>query len=179
MTGEPTPAERSVHSRELKDRGIPSRPGNAGTYLGEVDVDGRRYAKFSAEPGTWVSSSMKTMGYDQVYPAKDGYGAYRGLVLGPNGKPLADPDRIAPGDQYLVPERTAPALHQCWRPTPRPGRSRSPSAHAPVGKVPRRRRAARNFEFFAEVASTISGRPIRAPRVTSRMSRASRRGSRP
>ena len=52
---------------------------------------------------------MKTMGYDQEYAAKDGYGAYRGLVLDPNGKPLADPDRIRPGDQYLVPERTAPA----------------------------------------------------------------------
>jgi hypothetical protein len=106
---EPVPAERSIHNRELEGRGLPSRPGNPGTYLGEVDVDGRRYAKFSAEPGTWVSSSMKTMGYDQEYAAKDGYGAYRGLVLGPNGKPLADPDRIRPGDQYLVPERTAPA----------------------------------------------------------------------
>jgi hypothetical protein len=107
---EPVPAERSVRNRELEGRGLPSRPGNPGTYLGEVDVDGRRYAKFSAEPGTWVSSSMKTMGYDQEYAAKDGYGAYRGLVLDPNGKPLADPDRIRPGDQYLVPERTAPAM---------------------------------------------------------------------
>jgi hypothetical protein len=103
---EPAPAERSVEGRALEGRGTPPRAGNPGTYLGYVEVGGRPYAKFSAQPGTWVSSSMKSMGYDLVYPAKDAYGAYRGLVLDPEGKPLADPDRIRPGDQYLVPEQT-------------------------------------------------------------------------
>jgi hypothetical protein len=138
---EPTPAERSVRGRELEGRGIPSRTGNPGTYLGEVEVDGRRYAKFSAEPGTWVSSSMKTMGYDRVYPTKDGYGAYRGLVLDPNGKPLADPDRIRPGDQYLVPERTAQVAPVRATDTAPPVPPAAPAAPARTEPAAERRRA--------------------------------------
>ena len=86
---EPAPAERWVEGRRALDgRATPPRAGNPGTFLGHVEVGGRPYAKFSAQPGTWVSSSMKSMGYDRVYPAKDAYGAYRGLVLDAEGRPL-------------------------------------------------------------------------------------------
>lgn len=119
---EPTVAERAVTDRATTGRGVPVVPGNAGTYLGDVEVNGRPYARFRAEPGTWVSASMRMMGHDRSYPAGDGYGAYRGLVLSPDGRPLADPDRIRPGDQYLVPQRAEPRA----RADPAPGRPVAP-----------------------------------------------------
>ena len=137
---EPAPAERCVEGRALDGRGTLPRVGNPGTYLGYVEVGGQRYAKFSAQPGTWVSSSMKSMGYERVYPAKDAYGAYRGLVLDPEGKPLADPDRIRPGDQYLVPEQTtrgAPAREPATAPPPAAAAVATPPvAKPPVTKPP-------------------------------------------
>jgi len=75
--------------------------GNPGTLVGTQDVRGEPYARYRATPGTWVSASLKEQGYG---PAA-GYGAYAGLVRSPDGKPLPNPDRIAPGQEYLVPLR--------------------------------------------------------------------------
>ncbi len=54
-------------------------------------------ARFRAEPGTWVSASMKTLGYDKIYGRDEAYGAYRGVAKSPSGQPLSNPDRLTPG----------------------------------------------------------------------------------
>jgi hypothetical protein len=71
-------------------------------------------ARFRAEPGTWVSASMKSLGYDKIYGRDEAYGAYRGVAKSPSGQPLSKPDRLTPGQEYLIPvpgvaARTEPA----------------------------------------------------------------------
>jgi hypothetical protein len=77
-------------------------------------VKGTAMARFRAEPGTWVSASMKSLGYDRIYGPDEAYGAYRGVAKSPSGQPLSKPDRLTPGQEYLIPvpgvsARTEPA----------------------------------------------------------------------
>jgi hypothetical protein len=77
--------------------------GNPGTLLGMETVKGTPMARFRAEPGTWVSASMKSLGYDRIYGRDEAYGAYRGVAKSPSGQPLSKPDRLTPGQEYLIP----------------------------------------------------------------------------
>ncbi|MGK7396938.1 MAG: SpvB/TcaC N-terminal domain-containing protein [Candidatus Cyclobacteriaceae bacterium M3_2C_046] len=77
--------------------------GNSGKEIGLVEHEGVSYKMYEAVPGTWVSSSLKEEGYDQLYEQMTGYGAYEGVALGPNFQPLPDPDNIKIGQQYLIP----------------------------------------------------------------------------
>ena len=52
--------------------------GNPGTPLGVETVAGTPMARFRAEPGTWVSASMKALGYDKIYGRDEAYGATGG-----------------------------------------------------------------------------------------------------
>ena len=58
-----------------------------------------------------MSASLQEQGYATRYGPSTGYGAYTGLVRSPDGAPLTNPDRIRPGQEYLVPvaRTTAPA----------------------------------------------------------------------
>jgi len=77
--------------------------GNAGTLLGIESRGDVAYAKYRAEKGTWVSASLAQQGYDKRYGSDLAYGAYSGLVLDAAGNPLANPDRIRPGQEYMFP----------------------------------------------------------------------------
>lgn len=93
---------RGVANRGTNDRGTPTQ-GNAGTLVDTETIDGVTYARYRAEQGTWVSASLKQQGYDKRYDKSSAYGAYAGVVKTPEGKPLATPDRIRPGQEYLIP----------------------------------------------------------------------------
>jgi hypothetical protein len=82
------------------ERGLPptrARTNNPGDRVGTESRNGVLYARYRARPNTWVSASMKELGYDRVYGPDSAYGARTGMVLGADGKPLKDPDRIQPG----------------------------------------------------------------------------------
>jgi hypothetical protein len=91
---------RGVANREIRPK---AGAGNPGTYLGTRSVGDTTYARYRAAPGTWISSSLKQMGYDGLYGKDTAYGAYRGIVRTPKGTPIANPDKIKPGQEYLVP----------------------------------------------------------------------------
>ncbi|MCI9870557.1 hypothetical protein [Arthrobacter humicola] len=61
------------------------------------------YAKYKAKVGTWVSASLLEQGYGQQYGQEVAYGAYLGLVTDLEGRPLATPDNIFPGQEYMFP----------------------------------------------------------------------------
>jgi hypothetical protein len=46
---------------------------------------------------------LAQQGYDQRYGKDAGYGAYLGLVIAPDGRPLTRPDKVLPGQEYLIP----------------------------------------------------------------------------
>jgi len=77
--------------------------GNPGVLIGTQDVGGQPYARYRATNGTWVSASLQEQGYATLYGRNTGYGAYTGLVRSSDGTPLSNPDRIRPGQEYLVP----------------------------------------------------------------------------
>jgi hypothetical protein len=77
--------------------------GNPGVLIGTQDVGGQPYARYRATNGTWVSASLQEQGYAALYGRNTGYGAYTGLVRSSDGTPLSNPDRIRPGQEYLVP----------------------------------------------------------------------------
>ncbi len=79
------------------------KAGNPGTLLGTESRQGVSYVRYRAEEGTWVSASLAQQGYDKQYGKDVAYGAYVGLVLGPDGEPLSTPDKIRPGQEYLIP----------------------------------------------------------------------------
>ena len=79
------------------------KAGNPGTLLGTESVNGINFASYRAEKGTWVSASLAQQGYDKLHGKEVAYGAYLGLALGTDGKPLSTPDRIKPGDEYSIP----------------------------------------------------------------------------
>jgi len=81
--------------------------GNFGKVVGTETHGEVVYRRYEAKPDTWVSSSLKHEGYDQSYDKKSGYGAYKGLALGGDLKPLTNPDKINLGQQYLVPVGTS------------------------------------------------------------------------
>lgn len=116
---------RSVENKTL-DRGDSTSPhaGNPGTFIRNETRDGVVYARYRADQGTWVSSSLKQLGYDGIYGPDTAFGAYRGVVRHPDGRTLTSPDRIKPGQEYLVPrlsdrQRVAPT-------TPQPKQAPSP-----------------------------------------------------
>lgn len=73
-----------------------------------------------------MSASMVDVGYDSIYGKEAGYGAYRGIVLAPDGTPLRTPDRISPGDEYLIPIGST-----ARRPTTESRQSSSPRSTLP------------------------------------------------
>jgi RHS repeat-associated protein len=78
--------------------------GNPGVIVGSEMMHGIPHVRYRAEEGTWVSTSLAQQGYDKYYGKEEAYGAYREVVWTPEGKPLKAPDRIVPGQEYLVPE---------------------------------------------------------------------------
>ena len=100
-------AQTDGNPRGTGNRATDSLPsgsaGNPGTFLGVETVNGASMARFRAEPGTWVSASMKSLGYDRIYARDEAYGAYRGLAKSPSGQTLTQPDRLTPGQEYLIP----------------------------------------------------------------------------
>jgi hypothetical protein len=80
--------------------------GNPGTLVGIETRDGISYARYRAKQGTWVSSSLAQQGYDKKYGKDVAYGAYAGVARAPSGQPLETPDRIKPGQEYLIPTGT-------------------------------------------------------------------------
>ncbi len=81
--------------------------GNPGTLVGIETREGVSYARYRAKQGTWVSSSLAQQGYDKEYGKDVAYGAYSGVARAPSGQPLETPDRIKPGQEYLIPIGTA------------------------------------------------------------------------
>lgn len=77
--------------------------GNPGTVIGTEVHDGIVYKRFQAVKGTWVSASLKQLGYDTTYGKETAYGAYEGAAKGLDMKPLRKPDKISPGQQYIIP----------------------------------------------------------------------------
>jgi hypothetical protein len=77
--------------------------GNPGKYLGNQTVNGVDYARYRAEPSTWISASLKQQGYDRWYGRNTAFGAYERIVRTPDDQPFVAPDKIKPGQEYLVP----------------------------------------------------------------------------
>jgi len=106
-TRDPTaPTEPVEDVRATSRRAVPPKQGNAGKIIGYESIGGVRYARYQAEKGTWVSASLAEQRYDQKYGKDTAYGAYLGVALGPDGRPLKTPDKIEPGQQYLIPVGT-------------------------------------------------------------------------
>jgi hypothetical protein len=103
----PTFRNQSGRRKMVDHRGAGEKPGNPGTLVGTEQRNGIAYARYRAKEGTWVSSSLAQQGYDKRYGKDTAYGAYLGLVLDTNGNPLHNPDRIRPGQEYLVRVGTA------------------------------------------------------------------------
>ena len=79
---------------------------NSGEFMGfEVDPDtGIKYARFKAIEGTWISASMKALGFDRQFSKTEGYGAYvPGMVIDPTGIAFDYPDVLEVGQEYLIP----------------------------------------------------------------------------
>ena len=107
-----TPSDEVVMTASETTRGTVGRAtegtgttnaGNPGVLIGTQDVGGQPYARYRATNGTWVSASLQEQGYAALYGRNTGYGAYTGLVRSSDGTPLTNPDRIRPGQEYLVP----------------------------------------------------------------------------
>ncbi len=99
--------DRANRERGVSGRATAKRSGNPGTYLGTENHWGFIYARYRAEKGTWVSSSLAALGYDKVYRNDVAFGAYLGVAQTPEGEPLKNPDRLKPGQEYLIPIGTA------------------------------------------------------------------------
>jgi len=89
--------------RGISHKGVPAKRGNPGKIVANESIQGIRYARYRAEEGTWVSASLAEQGYDKKYGKDVAYGAKAGVALGLDGKPLRNPDKIRPGDEYLIP----------------------------------------------------------------------------
>jgi RHS repeat-associated protein len=79
-----------------------NRAGNPGKVIGTEVHDGIVYQRFQAVKGTWVSASLRQLGYDKTYGKNVAFGAYLGIAKGLDMKPLSTPDKIRPGQQYLI-----------------------------------------------------------------------------
>jgi RHS repeat-associated protein len=82
---------------------------NAGEPLGYETIDGVEYARYQAREGTWISASMRAMGWGEVFAKEQGYGAYTGMVRDASGAIYRSPDKVEIGDQYLI-----PTMHQVF-----------------------------------------------------------------
>src|SRR5687768_1543892 len=74
--------------RATSARGTQQTHGNSGTFVGTETKNGLVYARYRAEEGTWVSSSLSQLGYARVYGKELAYGAYADIVIGTDGEPL-------------------------------------------------------------------------------------------
>jgi hypothetical protein len=143
---------RGTENRKL-DRGVstPGNAGNSGTFVRNETRDGVEYARYRADPGTWVSSSMKQLGYDRLYGSDTAFGAYRGLVRYPDGRALGSPDQIRPGQEYLIPlppeRRSSPPAQ-----APPPAQPRPPQGAAPAPA-----------EGLAQILDFLTGRARPSP----------------
>src|SRR5262245_66647440 len=97
-------AQQEANPRGTGNRGTENLPrnavGNPGTLLGTETVDGTPMARFRAEPGTWVSASMKSLGYDRLYGRDDAYAAYLFVAKFPCRQPLSNPDLHTPRQAF-------------------------------------------------------------------------------
>ena len=71
---------------------------------------------------------MKALGYDRLYGRDTAFGAYQGLVRYPDGRTMSSPDRITPGQEYLIPLPAERPPVPATAPQP----ERSPSAPLPL-----------------------------------------------
>ena len=145
-----------------EQRSGPVGKANPGSLVGTESRDGIAYARYRAVPGTWVSASMAQLGYDKLYGRESAYGARTGLVLGADYRPLGNPDRIEPGQEYLIPigatsatepdrrPRAAPASDPARRPWSPPTR-RSDVPHDAISRPrPAQRMTAQNEKALDE-----------------------------
>jgi hypothetical protein len=90
-------------------KGTPDVLGNPGLQVGTETRNGLEYVRYRAVKGTWVSASLAEQGYDKVWDRKVAYGAYiPDFVRNPDGTGLKNPDKIVPGQEYLVPSGAPP-----------------------------------------------------------------------
>jgi hypothetical protein len=114
---------RGIENHGTDRKGIWRGVGNPGVFLRNETISGVPYARYRADQGTWVSSSMKQLGYDRLYGADTAFGAYRGLVRHPDGRTLTSPDQIRPGQEYLIPRPTDRQLSAAAPQQPRQSQS--------------------------------------------------------
>jgi hypothetical protein len=141
---------RGTEDRRVERKAVPSDTGNPGTFVRNEVVNGAPYARYRADRGTWVSASMKQLGWDSVFGADSAYGAYHGLVQNPDGSTMAKPDRIRPGQEYLVPIPVPEKRSEGPQPPPPSSSSGPPTGTDQqlsqivdflTGRVPRRKHA--------------------------------------
>ncbi len=77
---------------------------NAGEFMGYETIEGIEYARYQAKEGTWISATMKELGWSTQFAKEDGYGAYvPGMVLESTGITFDYPDVLEVGEQFLIP----------------------------------------------------------------------------
>jgi hypothetical protein len=112
----------SAQSRATTQRHTNKVTGNPGVFIGTEVHGDWEFARYQAIKNTWVSASLAERGYDKKYGPSKAFGAYLGLAVDSNLEPLKNPDRIEPGQEYLIP------IRKVATPVPPP----SPSAPAPA-----------------------------------------------
>ncbi|HEB92097.1 MAG TPA: toxin [Gammaproteobacteria bacterium] len=77
---------------------------NAGKIMGYETIDGIEYMRFQATEGTWISATMKELGWDHQFTKEEGYGAYvPDLIRESSGIAFNYPDVLEVGQEYLIP----------------------------------------------------------------------------
>jgi hypothetical protein len=99
---------RGVANKAKSQRATNVEAGNPGEFLGAEIIQGIPHARYRAQKGTWVSASLKELGYGRHYGTEVALGAYLGMALGVDGKPIPNPDRIEPGQDYFIPFPPSP-----------------------------------------------------------------------
>lgn len=136
----------ATHQRSIGGRG------NSGTFVRNETVNGMPYARFRAEKDTWVSASMEKLGYSRMYGKDTAFGAYTGMVLGPDGRSLSAPNRIRPGQEYLIP---IPPERQESRAGRAPSSS---SARIPISPERQARGLPTKEEGLSQILEFLTGR---------------------
>lgn len=77
-------------------------PGNPGVFQDYVSVNGRSYARYKAIEGTWISASLLEQGYSEASSAPAAYELAGAHARTASGKPFANPDRLAAGQEFLI-----------------------------------------------------------------------------
>jgi hypothetical protein len=148
----------SAQSRARSQRQTGKLKGNPGIFIGTEQHGDMFYARYEAIRGTWVSASLAERGYDQKYGRDAGFGAYLGIAVDSQLRPLKNPDRIEPGLEYLIPMGPASkpaAIASPASPPPKTaiGSSASPSPKNPLQTKPaptpwKENRSSRLFKDF-------------------------------